>query len=68
MEEGLDVGFGRRAPIQEFVGMNEGQVLPLFFREERRLGDRLRRKFMIDGAGGGHDERKVPHHADAGRA
>jgi hypothetical protein len=37
-EEGLHVGFGGRAAIQEGVGMDEGKILALFFSEVRHGG------------------------------
>lgn len=38
LKEGLHVGFGGWAAIQERVGMDEGEILALFFGEVRHEG------------------------------
>lgn len=63
-EEGSDVGLSGCATVEEFVSVDEGEVLALLLGELGRVGDRRHASIVIDGAGGGHDERKVPHHAD----
>lgn len=68
-EEGLHVGFGWRPTIEQGVGVDEGEVLPLRLGEPRlRLGDRHADVPMIDGPEGSHHERTVPHHVDVGGA
>jgi hypothetical protein len=39
-EEALHVGFSGRTPVDDAVGMDEGEVLALFFGELRHVGDR----------------------------
>jgi hypothetical protein len=64
-EEGLHVGLGWRSPVEQSVGVDEGEVLPLLLREPRLgLEDRQEDVPMIDGSEGSHHEHTVPHHAD----
>ena len=69
-EEGLHVGLGWRAAVDQRVRVDEGEVLALLLGELRRglREDRQDDVPMIDGPGGSHHERTVPRHADVGRA
>lgn len=64
-EESLHVGLGGRTPIDEGVGVDEGEILALLLREPwRGPGNRQAEVSVIDGPEGSHHERTVSHHAD----